>query len=441
MTDILLVEDDPAFVQLLENFLRKKGYSLSTSPDLKEARDKIQNDSYQLILLDYHLPDGTAFDFMEHLQAGSVKSQVIIMTGFRDVRTVVKAMRLGVADYITKPVNPEELIMTIEQTLKKKQIISAEPGTGKDIIKGKSEISQELNRYVDLVAPTNLSVIIQGESGTGKENIARRIHQSGSRAAGPFMAIDCGALSDELASSELFGHVKGAFTGAVSDKKGVFELAKGGTLFLDEVGNLSYAVQVKLLRAIQEREIQAVGGSKPVKVDVRIITATNEDLRLNIKNGGFREDLFHRLNEFSILVPPLRERKGDLELFINHFIQQSNGELARNVKSISKEVQDVFKSYSWPGNLRELKNIIRRSVLLAAGEEIRLQDIPPEMSSGEPVEAKKTGDLKQMNETNEKDLILKTLQEVKFNKTKAAARLNIDRKTLYLKMAKYGIDA
>lgn len=442
MTNILLVEDDISFVHLIKNFLDKKGYSVNSKPNLKEAKSELQSGLYNLVLLDYHLPDGNAFDLLSFIHMQEIKIPVLIMTGFHDIRTAVKAMRLGVTDYITKPVNPEELLMVISQTLKRKEA----PVTGSsekeiEIVKGTSTIAQELNRNIELVAPTNMSVIILGESGTGKENLARSIHNLSKRAAGPFVAIDCGALSDELASSELFGHVKGAFTGAMLDKKGEFEMAHGGTIFLDEVGNLSYTVQVKLLRAIQERIIQPVGGTKPVKVDVRIITATNDDLKESVKNGAFREDLFHRLNEFNIYVPPLRDRQEDLDLFIQHFIKEANAELSKEIKNVSQEVMRVFKSYSWPGNLRELKNIIKRSVLLASGESIQMDNLPEDMSKKERITPKTHGtDLKLMNEINEKELILKTLQDVKFNKTKAAALLNIDRKTLYLKIVRYGID-
>lgn len=444
MPNILLVEDDVAFIQLIENFLQRKGYEVKAVSNIKAAWAEVRNRDYGLVLLDYNLPDGNAFDLIAYLQAQQIRLPVIIMTGFQDVRTAVRAMHSGVTDYITKPVNPEELLMIVEQAFKQpEKTVSARQKELPPMVRGQSQPAQELQRHVELIAPTDMSVIIQGESGTGKENVARSIHLRSNRAQGPFVAIDCGALSDELASSELFGHVKGAFTGAVSDKRGEFEVAGGGTLFLDEVGNLSYQVQVKLLRAVQEREIQPVGGNKLVKVDVRIITATNDDLKTSVKNGSFREDLYHRLNEFSIQVPPLRERPGDLELFISFFIDQSNAELSRQVEGLSPEVMDVFKRYDWPGNLRELKNMVKRSVLLAAGPRITLSDIPPDMQLEKAENGLKmeTSDLKMMNELNEKELILKTLQDVRYNKTKAARLLNIDRKTLYLKIMKYGIDA
>lgn len=444
MPRILLVEDDPAFSQIIENFLRRKKYEVSTVPNLKEALAMLkQPEACELILLDYHLPDGNGFDLIRQLSGQSVKIPIIMMTGFHDIRTAVKAIHMGARNYITKPVNPEELLMVIADALavEETEAPAKEAGWLPAFVKGESEASQELMRHIELIAPTNMTVLILGESGTGKENIARTIHRLSDRSDGPFVAIDCGALSEELASSELFGHIKGAFTGAINDKKGEFEMASGGTIFLDEVGNLTYPVQVKLLRAIQERIIQPVGANKPVKVDVRIITATNEDLVTNVRNGSFREDLYHRVNEFSIRVPALRNRGSDLKLFIDHFIAQSNTELSKNISGLAPEVMAIFMAYKWPGNLREMKNTIKRAVLLAKGTRIELSDIPEEMQQTEVQPVRQETELRAMNEANEKELIVKTLREVKFNKSKAASILNIDRKTLYLKIARYGIEA
>lgn len=442
---ILLIEDDPAFAKIIENFLGRKNFEVQTVQNLKEASACIRTKDHQLVLLDYHLPDGTGFDFIKEMTEAGMKTPVVMMTGFHDIRTAVKAIHMGARNYITKPVNPEELLMVITEALEDKKSITQkkEETFQPAFVKGDSEASQELMRHIELIAPTNMTVLILGESGTGKENIARSIHRLSSRADGPFVAIDCGALSEELASSELFGHIKGAFTGAIADKKGEFEMASGGTIFLDEVGNLTYPVQVKLLRAIQERIIQPLGGTKPVKVDVRIITATNDDLMSSVKNGAFREDLYHRVNEFSIRVPALRNRGEDLGLFIQNFIQQSNKELSKSVKDVTPEVMRIFRSYKWPGNLRELKNTIKRSVLLTSGDRIGLGDIPEEMqqTGAELVPIKQETELRAMNEANEKELIIKTLKEVKYNKSKAAGILNIDRKTLYMKIARYGIEA
>jgi two-component system response regulator HydG len=366
----------------------------------------------------------------------------IIMTSFNDVRTAVQAMRSGAFDYITKPVNADELLLVLNEALNRKTTTA--PATQQQnvlsgFIEGNSEISKKLYEYIKLVAPTDMSVIILGESGTGKEYVARSIHSLSKRADKPFIAVDCGALSKELAASELFGHVKGAFTGALQNKKGLFEAANGGTLFLDEVGNLSYEVQVKLLRALQERVIQPIGSTQQIRVDVRIITATNEDLPS--ANGNFREDLYHRLNEFKMDVPPLREREEDLEIFTQHFIKQANQELGRQIKRLSSGATTVFRQYDWPGNLRELKNVIRRMVLLTESETAGMESLPDEMTfSVNQMPKTQSTDLKALNEGNEKELIKEILRQVKNNKSKAARLLNIDRKTLYKKMEKYQIE-
>ncbi|MHA4894344.1 sigma-54-dependent transcriptional regulator [Pedobacter sp. PWIIR3] len=442
MARILIIEDDRTFSQILEGFLNKHQHHTSIAYTVKKALDLLESDSYDLILADYRLPDGTGLDVISSLRSKNIEFSVIIMTSFNDVRTAVKSIQLGAIDYITKPVNPDELLMVINKTLNKTDKKSL--GTGVehgDAIKGKSKIADKLNEYISLVAPTEMSVIVQGESGTGKEYAARALHMQSKRKDKPFVAIDCGALSKELAASELFGHVKGAFTGAINDKKGQFEAANGGTLFLDEVGNLSYDVQIKLLRALQEKTIQPLGTTKNIKVDVRVITATNDDLKNSVAQGSFREDLYHRMNEFKIQIPALRDREKDLEIFIKHFIKQSNLELGREVKTLAPEASDILTRYDWPGNLRELKNVIKRMVLLSTTEIAGLASLPEEMIIAVNQAQKPSGtDLKAINEVNEKSLILETLVKVKYNKSKAAKLLNIDRKTLYSKMERYEIE-
>ncbi|MNK43476.1 Transcriptional regulatory protein ZraR [compost metagenome] len=443
MARILILEDDTTFAQLLEGFLTKNDHAITLVTHVKQSFKQIENNEFELLLIDYRLPDGTGFDVLNHLRDQGLSIPVIIMTSFNDVRTAVKSMQLGAFDYITKPVNPDELLMVIKNSLAKKDLKSTEPEEiNSDFIKGKSAIADKLYGHINLVAPTDMSVIIQGESGTGKEFAARTLHQQSKRADKPFVAIDCGALSKDLAASELFGHIKGAFTGALNDKKGQFEAANGGTLFLDEVGNLSYEVQIKLLRALQERVIQPLGSTKQIPVNVRIVTATNDDLAGSIQQGEFREDLYHRLNEFKIQLPPLRERGGDLELFINHFVQLANRDLERNVKSISAEAKSLLLQYDWPGNLRELSNVIKRMVLLSPGEVAQIEALPDEMMIAvhQQTQPGSSSDLKAANEQNEKTLIAETLIKVKHNKSKAAKMLNIDRKTLYAKMERYGIE-
>lgn len=445
MASILLIEDDLTFSRILEGFLSKKGYRVTAAHKGREGLKAFASGSFDFILLDYRLPDTTGMDILVEIKKSTPAVPVVIMTSFSDIRTAVRAIKAGAYEYITKPVNPDELLMILQQALRKEKQPDIKEEGVKQFVMGTSAVAKELHEMVKLVAPTNMSVLIEGESGTGKENIARTIHQLSPRSKGPFVAVDCGSLSKELAGSELFGHVKGSFTGAITDKIGQFEAADKGTIFLDEVGNLSYDVQVKLLRAIQERTVQPIGSTKAVKVDVRILTATNDDLGGNVREGTFREDLYHRVNEFKLAVPALRERGRDVYEFIDFFREEANRELGRNVKGLDPEVMRVFESYDWPGNLRELKNVIKRAVLLTTDEKIKADALPAEMmqSIREAETKEKTAgvyDLKALQEVQEKEMILKTLQEVRYNKSKAARILNIDRKTLYLKMGKYGIE-
>jgi two-component system response regulator HydG len=448
MSTILVIEDDLTFSRILEGFLSKQGFKVRVAHRGAEGLQLFQSKAFDLVLLDYRLPDVTGMDVLVDIKKASPATQVIIMTSFSDIRTAVKAMQVGAFEYITKPVNPDELLMIVQQALKKGQNNITVPKVSlKKFVEGSSEAANQLYKYVRLVAPTDMSVIIEGESGTGKENVAQTIHSLSPRAKAKFVAVDCGALSMELAASELFGHVRGAFTGAVQDKLGQFEDANKGTLFLDEVGNLSYEIQVKLLRAIQERIISPIGSNKEIKIDVRIITATNDDLFEAVKKGNFREDLYHRLNEFKLKVPPVRERYDDLAEFMSFFKELANIELDRTVVGFDKEVVDIFNAYDWPGNLREMKNVIKRAVLLTHGGNITVHALPVEMLEAIRNPASKINsasspvyDLKALQESQEKEMILKTLKEVRYNKSKAARILNIDRKTLYLKIEKYGIE-
>lgn len=455
MANILLVEDDTTFATILENFLKKKGFEVVVKYSVKSGIEALKAHEFQLILLDYRLGDGIGLEVLDALRAQDKVIPSVIMTSFNDVRTAVNAIRQGVFDYITKPVNPDELLMVVNDALEgkstgtestgKKRKNHAKAVSGLDFVEGTSTAARKLHEYIALVAPTDMSVLIRGESGTGKEYVARAIHQQSKRADQPFVSIDCGTLSKELASSELFGHVKGSFTGALNDKTGQFEEATGGTLFLDEIGNLSYDVQVKLLRALQEQVIQPVGANKTINVDVRVIAATNEDL---LGSGKFREDLYHRINEFEIIVPALRDRRGDFQQFVDFFVRKANEELGRNVVELTSEVKDIFDAYDWPGNLRELKNVIKRMVLLSAGAKAEASSLPEEMvyaikrSADSPaiLPSAENPDLRLHSEAHERKLIIDVLQKAKYNKSKAAQMLNIDRKTLYNKMEKYGIE-
>lgn len=450
MKRILIIDDDPTICMMLQGLLKRKSFDADIVFSAGEAIKKLENEKFDLVLSDFRLPDFDGLDLLQKIKAMHPAVPVIIMTSYADIRTAVSAIKMGAFEYVTKPLNPEEILLLIKSALEKAEEQQESPKKKKekkatsdlDFVRGNSSNSLQIDQYIRLVAPTDMSVIIEGESGTGKEIAARRIHIESNRKKKPFVAVDCGALSTDLAGSELFGHIKGSFTGAITDKEGQFETAKGGTLFLDEIGNLSYEIQVKLLRALQERKVRRIGSNKDIDVDVRIVVATNEDLALAVNNGDFREDLYHRLNEFKITVPSLRERDDDIELFAKYFLDLSNSELNKEVSHFSPEVVGKFKSYSWPGNLRELRNVVRRSVLLTQGDEVELISLPNEILT----DAVKTdvvtegSNLKLIQAANEKELIISTLRKVNFNKSKAARLLNIDRKTLYNKIKQYGIE-
>jgi two-component system response regulator HydG len=490
MPKILVIDDDPDMCLLLRRFLQRHQFEVADVTSGKKALLWLETNKPQLILCDLRLEDMNGSDVLAKVKAIMPEVPFIIITGYSDVKTAVDVMKLGAYDYVTKPLFPDEILVTIKQALsegsentKTPAAAAPEPASeqkpqkeyqrqksfqrGKYIF-GSSIIFQQILRQIELVAPTNYSVIIYGESGSGKEAIANEIHNQSKRSKQPFVAIDCGALSKELAASELFGHEKGSFTGALNQKAGSFELANGGTIFLDEIANLSYEIQVSLLRVVQERKMRRVGGVKDIELDVRIIVASNEKLWDASRRGKFREDLFHRFNEFSINVPPLRERKEDIEIFAAHFLQTTNAELGKNVKGFSKEVMDIFKNYVWYGNLREMKNVVKRSTLLTDGEYIDVISLPFEISNyyklnplGENAETFNEDapdnnselnvqpasppkvkipaslNLKSASIDAEFETIMEALKKVNFNKSKAAQLLNIDRKTLYNKMKEY----
>ncbi|WP_092438330.1 sigma-54-dependent transcriptional regulator [Williamwhitmania taraxaci] len=448
MIRALVVDDDVTFCLMLKTFLMKKGFEVETAFSYSEGVRQLAKFNPEVILTDLRLPDKDGIDLLEKVMREKPQIPVILMTGYADIRTAVQAMKLGAFDYVAKPISPDEILATIGAALtaggKSGSRAVRTIGVGEKVsyIEGKSPLALKTLEFVKLVAPTSMSVLILGESGTGKEFVARRIHNLSSRGNKPFIAIDCGALPKDLAASELFGHVKGSFTGAITDKQGQFEAANGGTLFLDEVGNLSYDVQMQLLRVIQERKVRRVGANAEVPVDIRILSATNEDLKQAVANGDFREDLYHRLNEFSIVVHSLRERKSDLVLFVSHFLSVANAELNRQVAGFSEEVMSVFMDYYWPGNLRELKNVVKRTVLLTHGDMVEIGTLPNEMIADS--QCISLGDsnspLKGAAAKSEQELILQTLERAKYNKTKTAQLLNIDRKTLYNKMRQYNID-
>lgn len=469
---ILIVDDDINLSIMLQKWLAKNGYDAICSSSVEGAKREIESRCPNLVISDLRLPDGDGIMLLHWINDKKYPLPVILMTGYGEVSIAVSAMKLGAKDFLEKPVIPSILKEKIDNLFlpdKDSSVIgnaadnniqnNNKQGNDKQggnrqghndndsncpdnnsncpdngIIMGKSPAFLTMLDFIKTVAPTSFTVLVLGESGTGKEYAAKLIHQYSKRSKKPFIALDCGSLSKELAPSELFGHLKGSFTSAVSDKKGVFEQADGGTVFLDEIGNLSYDVQVQLLRALQEQKIRPVGSAKDIKVDVRIIAATNENLEVAIEQGRFREDLYHRLNEFSLMVPPLRERKEDIEVFAYGFLKAANKEIEKNVVSIAPNALELLKQYRWSGNLRELRNVMRRAVLFASGSEITVNDLPGIKPACEPAKdyALRPG--------NEKAQIEEVLYKTRGNKTLAAQLLKIDRKTLYNKMHQYGIE-
>lgn len=443
---ILIVEDDLTFATMLKTWLGKKGYEVETASTNARARKLLTTRDFSLILSDLRLPDQDGIHLLSWLRNLQKATPVIIMTSYAEIQGAVLAMKEGAADYVSKPVQPDELLKKIKEAISQESKVVATPKESKEnfatqnFLEGESEAARQLYNYVNLVAPTQMSVLINGASGTGKEYVAHRIHQLSKRADKPFIAIDCGSIPKDLAASEFFGHVKGSFTGALTDKVGAFEEANGGTLFLDEIGNLSYEVQVQLLRALQERRIRRIGSTKEIEVDIRLVSATNENLKESISKGNFREDLYHRINEFTLLMPALKDRQEDILLFANFFLDQANRELDRHLIGFDAAASEAMQNYSWPGNLRQLKNIVKRATLLAQGDFISIREL------GDEILEHATPDAQQMqhsfvlhDEETEKQRILNALQQTGNNKTKAAQLLGVDRKTLYNKLKLYNI--
>lgn len=452
MASILIVEDDLTFSTMLKTWLGKQGFTVETVSKITAAIKCLQKRDFDLVLSDLRLPDEDGLFLLSWIKQHHITSPVIIMTIYAEVQNAVEAMKQGASDYIAKPIQPDILLEKIDDALSRSSASpenhTESPASGNKtsgdteplrFMEGKSEAAKQLYNYVALVAPTPMSVLIYGASGTGKEYVAHRIHQLSKRADKPFVAIDCGAMLKELSASEFFGHVKGSFTGAVTDKTGAFVEANGGTLFLDEIGNLSYDVQVQLLRAIQERRIRPVGSTQEIEVDVRLICATNENLPEAIARGEFREDLYHRLNEFTLHMPLLKDRGEDILLFADFFLQQANKELEKDILGFDITATQAMLNYSWPGNLRQLNNMIKRATLLAQGDFIRKEDLGNEINEAVSPAALQKDSFKLYDESSEKERIIQALQATQYNKSKAAQLLGIDRKTLYNKLKLYNI--
>lgn len=444
MTRILIVEDDIAFGTMMQTWLKKKGFDVDKATSVGAAVRLIgDKPAYDLVLSDLRLPDRDGLELLAWMHKNNMLIPFIVMTNYAEVQNAVLAMKSGAADYIAKPIQPDILLSKIKDALKNADNATAAATTPTNNttttpqhhntttrhIEGNSEASRQLYSYVSLVAPTPMSVLILGASGTGKEYVARRIHEQSQRAGKPFVALDCGAIPRDVAASEFFGHKKGAFTGADADKCGAFEAANGGTLFLDEVGNLSYEVQVQLLRALQERRVRPLGGIEERPIDIRLVAATNENLEQAVAEGRFREDLYHRLSEFTIYMPQLSERGTDLFLFADLFVRLANEDLSRNVEGFEARAAEMLASHTWPGNLRELNNVVKRAVLVARGPYITQEELSAAMGPvrQDPITALHDADA-------ERQRILNALQQCGGNKSKAARMLGIDRKTLYNKL-------
>lgn len=444
MTRILIVEDDIAFGTMMQTWLKKKGFDVDKATSVGAAVRLIgDKPAYDLVLSDLRLPDRDGLELLAWMHKNNMLIPFIVMTNYAEVQNAVMAMKSGAADYIAKPIQPDILLCKIKDALKNADNATASATTPTNNttttpqhhntttrhIEGNSEASRQLYSYVSLVAPTPMSVLILGASGTGKEYVARRIHEQSQRAGKPFVALDCGAIPRDVAASEFFGHKKGAFTGADADKLGAFEAANGGTLFLDEVGNLSYEVQVQLLRVLQERRVRPLGGIEERPIDIRLVAATNENLEQAVAEGRFREDLYHRLSEFTIYMPQLSERGTDLFLFADLFVRLANEDLSRNVEGFEARAAEMLASHTWPGNLRELNNVVKRAVLVARGPYITQEELSAAMGPvrQEPITALHDADA-------ERQRILNALQQCGGNKSKAARMLGIDRKTLYNKL-------
>ena len=457
MRHILIVEDDIAFGTMLQTWLRRKGFEVDKATSVGAAvKLLVDMKSVDLVLSDLRLPDHDGLRLLAWMHEHSINAPFIVMTNYAEVQNAVLAMKSGAADYIAKPVQPDILLQKINDAMEQNtqqsnatiqnsttqnaptahnsKLKTQNSEAAPRYIEGKSEASRQLYSYVELVAPTPMSVLILGASGTGKEYVAHRIHDLSQRRDHPFFALDCGAIPRDVAASEFFGHKKGAFTGADADKRGAFEIANGGTLFLDEVGNLSYEVQVQLLRALQERRIRPVGGTKEIDIDIRLVCATNENLEEAVSEGRFREDLYHRINEFTIYMPKLSERGSDLFLFADLFIRHANEELNRNVEGFDSGAAEMLASHSWPGNLRELNNVVKRAVLLTRGSQITTAELTLAMG-----QIRTDNVLQLHDEDTERQRIITALQQTNGNKAKAARLLGVDRKTIYNKIEKLGI--
>ncbi len=444
--NIMVVDDEIVMQESCCRVLEKEGYSAHSVGSGEEALEVFDCEPFDLVLLDLKMPGIGGIETLQRLKEMDPGITILIITGYPSIETAVKAIKLGAYDYITKPFNPDELRIAVNRALERKTLVAENQHLRQqlhakneaDIIIGHSEVMRNIYELVRRTAPTDSTVLITGESGTGKELVARAIHTYSLRSERPFVTVDCSALVETLLESELFGHVKGSFTGAIQAKYGSFELANGGTFFFDEIGNLSLDIQAKLLRVIQEKEIKPVGGEKSVRVDVRIIAATNQDLKQAIAQKTFREDLYYRLDVVPIHMPPLRERKEDIRLLVNHFLKKYNKKRENPVTNVKPETMKLLLEYDWPGNVRELENAIERALILEDGETLVPGCFPWLYESRNVKTANNNHKIYSLEEL-EKVHIQRVLRETQGHKGRAANLLGIDRKTLYKKIKKYGL--
>ena len=473
MPRILIIDDERAIRNTLKEILEIENYTVDQAEDGPAGLDMLITQKYDVVLCDIKMPKMDGLEVLTRAQAMGADAAFIMVSAHGSIDTAVEATKKGAYDFLSKPPDLNRLLVTVRNALDRTKLVTETKTLRKklSVAKGSEMVGSSLalsvvRKAIEKVAPTDARVLITGPNGAGKEMVARQLHELSQRAHGPLVEVNCAAIPSELIESELFGHEKGSFTGALNQKTGSFEIANGGTIFLDEVANLSYDIQVSLLRVVQERKMRRVGGVKDIELDVRIIIASNEKLWDAARKGKFREDLYHRFNEFSIDVPPLRQRPDDIMLFANHFLEQTNEELAKNLRRFSAEVESIFRSYVWYGNLRELKNVIKRATLLSDGEQVEASSLPFEISHFNKLQFEKAPEpavtynnqplpstmeevsepmrsvvsettLKGASIDAEYEMILKALKKVNFNKSKAAKLLNIDRKTLYNKMKQY----
>jgi DNA-binding NtrC family response regulator len=447
---LLIVDDDRQVLESMAEWLGSQGLHVDTSAGYADALEKLRQKQYEMLLVDVRLQDGDGFDLLEQVRRNYPDTQVMLITGYGDPDAAVEAMRAGAADYLTKPLIGDELLLAIERVFNQRHIVEENNQLRKELDKhysldnivGQDSGMQRVFEMVESVADTRATVLVTGESGTGKSMIARAVHRRSDRAGKPFVEVACGALPENLLVSELFGHVAGSFTGATTDKTGKFKQADGGTIFLDEISTASPALQVKLLRVLQELEFEQVGGSKTFKVDVRIILATNDDLSVAVAEGKFRQDLYYRVNVINIELPALRDRPSDISLLAQTFLGELRDDTNRTVNGFSEETLAALASYPWPGNIRELQNVVERAVLLGKSEVIGLSDLPREIAGGTSFSVSRVGSmtLKQALEEPERQIILDVLEANSWNRNATADSLGVNRTTLYKKMKKLGLE-